>query len=68
MKWNQSEEGLLQFTADGIRNIYNVKQYFFHSIKWVIKIINDDNEIIKIPAMFSKSAKAKKVCELLEKG
>ena len=71
MKWILPDKRIATYKAKGRINEYQVKQYFVLDMQWVIEIFKSspDNEfVLRIPAMFRKMSKAKKVCELMEKG
>ena len=66
MKWFNPEKNIAWYRASGKNKDYDVKQYFLLDMQWVLEIIKD-KKIIRIPAMFNRASKAKKIAELIEK-
>ncbi len=68
MKWTRPDKMIAHIVAEGLSIRYEVKQYFLLDMQWVIELFQDGKYIIRIPGMFNTARKAKKVCELIEKG
>lgn len=69
MKWERVYKNVNHFKAISKwrNNIYEIKQYFLLDCQWCIEIWTDEG-FLRIPNIFSSFYRAKRVCELIDKG